>query len=108
VTQVPVPEGAWYFLGTLVTVVGTLVAAWMARRADKRTQGVADRVEETHHQLTTNHHVSDPPTLLDKVDSVHRDLGALREVVELNQARNDREHRELWHVVNRRRRWWRG
>ena len=30
------------------------------------------KIDETHRQLTTNHHVSSPPTALDKLDSIQK------------------------------------
>jgi hypothetical protein len=30
------------------------------------------KIDETHRQLTTNHHVSSPPTALDKLDSIQQ------------------------------------
>lgn len=33
-------------------------------------RGDRKKVAETHRQLTTNHHVSSPPTALDKLDSI--------------------------------------
>lgn len=36
------------------------------------TRGNRAKIDETHRQLTTNHHVSSPPTALDKLDSIQK------------------------------------
>jgi hypothetical protein len=48
----------------------SILVAFIAR-ADRK------KVAETHRQLTTNHHVSSPPTSLDKLDSIQAGLEEL-------------------------------
>lgn len=36
------------------------------------TRPMKAKVDETHRQLTTNHHISSPPTALDKLDSIQQ------------------------------------
>jgi hypothetical protein len=52
-------------LTAAIAGVCSIVVAIIARGPNKK-------IAETHRQLTTNHHVSSPPTALDKLDSIQK------------------------------------
>lgn len=47
-------------------------------RTKRLTRELAHPVRETHRQVSVNHHVSNPPTLLDKVDAVQLEQQRVR------------------------------
>ena len=66
-----------------------VVVAFIQIRGQRQQSKMSTKVSETHHQVTTNSHSSSEPTMLDRLDDVHR---AVYEV----QERLDR-HLE-WHA----------
>lgn len=46
-----------------IAAVSALAGTWMTARQTKR-------IDETHKQVTVNHHSSDEPTVLDRIDDV--------------------------------------
>lgn len=54
------------------------------------------KIDETHRQLTTNHHVSSPPTALDKLDSIERRLEG-QDLILLDVKETLNRHIE-WHM----------
>jgi hypothetical protein len=57
-------------LGAAITGLCGIIIE-LIRRPDRK------KVEETHRQLTTNHHVSSPPTVLDKLDTLVHQVNRL-------------------------------
>jgi hypothetical protein len=49
-----------------------------ARAAAAKVQELAPAVHETHRQVSVNRHVSNPPTLLDKVDKLEEGQSMIR------------------------------
>ena len=50
-------------LAAAIAAVASILVALINRPSRKK-------IDETHRQLTTNHHVSSPPTALDKLDTI--------------------------------------
>lgn len=74
--------------GAIVTVAGAAGVLWWLvkpRVAAWAEAQILTPVRETHHQVTVNHHSSTEPTVLDKIDTVGRQVAA---VAEENQAQN--------------------
>lgn len=66
----------------IVTVGGaTGVLWWLIKpRVQKWAQEqIIGPLHETRHQVTVNHHSSDNPTVLDRLDDVHAEVVVLRE-----------------------------
>lgn len=70
-----------------IAAVASMASAGIAAYTGRR---VGPKVEETHRQVTTNHHVSSPPTMLDKLDSLAK-----------AQADHHQELRDLTHKLDR-------
>ena len=58
-------------------------------------------VQETHRQVTVNHHVSNEPTVLDRLDSLVMRVDALADKTEAHHLLVSSEHRRLWEAVQR-------
>lgn len=62
---------AWaVVLVALLSLTGTIVTAALAYKSSRGVANTRELVEETHHQVTVNHHSSDRPTVLDRIDDV--------------------------------------
>lgn len=70
----------------ILTFLGVLLAAWIARASRKQ-------VNEIHIATTENHHAHEKPTLPDQLDTINTDLTALT-------AKVDAQHDEqkTWNV----------
>lgn len=75
-------------LTTAALGVGILAAGvwngWETYRTKRLTRELTKPVQETHRQVSVNRHVSNPPTLLDKVDRVQQEQA--RVALELRAA----------------------
>lgn len=67
---------------------------------------IAAPVQETQRQVTVNKHVSNPPTLLDKVDHVSRDLAVVQsdltaaaEMFEGHMDHSAEDRQNLWRAI---------
>lgn len=64
-----------------------LVLPWLEAHFVTPAKEAARNSAETRRQMTVNHHVSDPPTLLDTVHTVRNDVADVREdLAEARQA----------------------
>ena len=86
-------------LGLLGLAVRYVLVPWLKEH-------VITPVKETNHQVTVNKHVSNPPTLLDKIDRVSRDVADVQTDVRaastmfeghIELSADDR--RRLWEAV---------
>lgn len=76
-------KGVLFACGAIVTIAGavTIVSAviwWFVkpRLMEALEEHVFRPVRETHHQVTVNHHSSDEPTVLDRLDDVTKAVEA--------------------------------
>lgn len=63
--------GGFVLFGSAFGVVWKLLKPWMREQ-------LADPLGEVHNQVTQNHHVSDPPTMVDRIDSLHAEFAEMR------------------------------
>lgn len=71
VTAVLFGAGAIVTLATALGVLWWLVKPRVTAWAESQILGP---VRETHHQVTVNHHSSEEPTVLDKLDTVRQEV----------------------------------
>jgi hypothetical protein len=71
----------------LASVIAASIAAFTALASTWMTARQGKKVNETHKQVTVNHHSSDFPTVLDRIDSVQTAVLGLG--TELNHLRTD-------------------
>lgn len=62
---------------------------------------VIDPVKQTNKQVTVNHHSSKEPTVLDRIDDVHRELSALARMFDGHLDWSQREVDQLWRELKR-------
>lgn len=55
----------------LIANLGLVLVAFLQVRGQRQQAKIAEKVKETHHQVTTNSHASARPTVLDRLDDVH-------------------------------------
>ena len=72
----------------LIAAPGPIIVALIQLHQARKQREVAERVKETHHQVTTNTHKSAKPTVLDRLD----DLGVAISEVQSWQERHDVQH----------------
>lgn len=60
----------------LIAQVGLMVVAFLQLRGQRQQNKMKQKVEETHHQVTTNGHSSAEPTILDKINDISDRLDA--------------------------------
>lgn len=87
-------------IGLLGLAVRMILVPWLKEH-------VINPVKETNHQVTVNKHVSDPPTLLDKVDRVQNKVDKVESDVRsaarmfeghIDLSADDR--RQLWKAID--------
>lgn len=87
-------------IGLLGLAVRMILVPWLKEH-------VINPVKETNHQVTVNKHISDPPTLLDKVDRVQNNLDRVEADVRsaaqmfeghIELSADDR--RQLWEAID--------
>lgn len=61
-----------------LSVIGLIINGLIAARASRGVQRTETLVEETHHQVTVNHHSSESPTVLDRIDDLRREIADVR------------------------------
>jgi hypothetical protein len=76
-------------LAAAVTGLCSIVVALLTRPSRAK-------INETHRQLTTNHHISSPPTALDKLDSIDRRLEG-QDLILMDVKETLQRHIE-WHM----------
>lgn len=52
----------------LIGAIGVVAAAWVANAPQRR------RTKEVHRAVTVNHHSSEQPTILDRLDDIDRKI----------------------------------
>ena len=67
--------------GVITAVAAVLGLGWRLLLPWLREQ-IVHPIQQTHHQVTVNHHSSDEPTVLDRVDDVQKAVESLTEIVE--------------------------
>jgi hypothetical protein len=72
---------------------------WGTYQTKRLTHELHKPVQETHRQVSVNRHVSNPPTLLDKVDRVQRELGAAALMFEGHMDASSDDRAALWRHV---------
>lgn len=88
-------------LTLILVIAGVLGVIWkiakphVKRYIESVVQPLHEKAESTHHQLTTNHHVSEPATVLDRVDSIGKTVDAIASTVESNTAQIGQVRRDL-------------
>lgn len=66
-------------LGLLLTAAGKwIIVPWLERRFAPVANQVAAQLQDVHHQVTVNGHVSQEPTMLDKLDSTRAEVRELK------------------------------
>lgn len=68
-----------FVCGSIITVAGAAGVVWWLvkpRIAEWVERELIQPVRETHHQVTVNHHSSDEPTILDRLDTLTASVGA--------------------------------
>ena len=84
--------------GAVVTVAGAAGALWWLvkpRVAAWAEAQILTPVRETHHQVTVNHHSSAEPTVLDKIDTVRREVAAVAGQVAVVAEENREQNRKI-------------
>jgi recombinational DNA repair protein (RecF pathway) len=80
-----------------IAAVASVVSAALTTYTGRR---VGPKIEETHRQVTTNHHISSPPTMLDKLDNLARAQSDQHD--SLRDLAHKLDHHINWHMENRR------
>lgn len=78
----------------LAAVVPASIAAVVSIYVATRQSRMQTKVDETHHELTVNGHVSDSPTMRDQLDTLGQQLAD-----HITSSEKDRQN--LWRAV-----WW--
>lgn len=87
--------------GAVVTIAGAAGVLWWLvkpRVAAWAETQILTPVRETHHQVTVNHHSSPEPTVLDKIDTVHREVAAVAGQVAAVAEENRQQNRSIDNV----------
>lgn len=93
-------------IGLLVTAAGTIGSAmvWLmwprligAIRAE--IQPMQAQVAETHKQVTENHHSNEQPTVLDRIDDVHKEQKLMRKDFNDHLILASRADADMWRAI---------
>lgn len=84
--------------GAVVTLAGAIGVLWWLvkpRVAAWAESQILGPVRETHHQVTVNHHSSAEPTVLDKIDTVGRQVAAVAKENAVQNRKIDSVQRDV-------------
>lgn len=70
--------------GALLWLIKPRIAEWIRGMFVEQLGDVRAKVDETHKQVTENHHSNEHPTVLDRIDDVHQ--LALNSLTQVNRA----------------------
>jgi hypothetical protein len=87
----------------LLTLLGAAVK-WVLLPYIQRE--LVDPIQQTHHQVTVNHHSSETPTILDRLDDVQDEIRSVRSdlsshLLNAERAQSDghAEARQMWSAI---------
>jgi len=84
-------DAVTFLLGTFMTVLIIIGLATRYILVPYLREHLIAKVDETHKQVTENHHSNkEQPTVLDRIEDVHRDVMALAQVMDAHMDWSDR------------------